>query len=459
MKRVRKLVENMGDMDRKMVTLGDIERMLREKSSEIMVPRGLLDAVDKLTKKELVEVGEDLLLAKETIYRVVQGLNKQYYYRVSNKILRSRKEKSAVPEACPLNAVILRRISNYGSDNYRYKRVMDLLIKRGVIELYKEYSTKASRSRMYNYPESIMKTKLEKYELKHEQSIEMNTDYIVKTIKDVEDNPIAKTAFYTRFKVELPTLEEAEESLVNAYKRGYKNNKGDPLRRIGKKNRNRFKGKCVFIEDYLENYKLLKDSLYMPLIGGDRSGGRVVTPFTLMPSVIRKGIKIRGIELVDCDFSCAHPNMIWKVLGLQIEETITHEMVARYITKGFDSLSEEDKKKAIKKVKREHLMYFNMPHKSMVHLEVHKYYKDKCGDMVEKLIRLKKSRGHKEISSRLFKLEVEIMTEVQKELTKRSIDAVYVYDCFMVEPHNKEYVDYLMQRVALEKGTLMKVGK
>lgn len=65
----------------------------------------------------------------------------------------------------------------------------------------------------------------------------------------------------------------------------------------------------------------------IPTVGDERSGGRVVDSFTLMPAWIRNEININGKKLTECDYIALHPNIAVKLYD-GIESYLTHPKVA-----------------------------------------------------------------------------------------------------------------------------------
>lgn len=453
MKNLNKIVRETFEKGGCVMSIEEVKACVRDITT-LRLPNRLHREIEALPKRKLNIIDTDTLRAKETIYRLVHRLNRQYFNRASIRTGNNPPHGEGVP----MYSKIMESMSNYENDNNRYVRIIKLLVEEGLIEMDKNYSTQKGRSRIYKYTEKVINSKLFSYELKHEDSIEMANKHLVRRLEELKKCPIAITAYCIRFKAEMPTEEEVEKHLVEAYKAGHRNSKGKLLKRIGKKSRSRFKGKYVFIEDYIDMYINLRDNFYIPVKGCEKSGGRVVTPFTLMPSIIRSLVKLNGNTLKESDYSAMHPNLVGPIHDVETKGTITHAGVAKYLNKDFDEKTPEEQKKLIKKVKIEHLSYFNMKISMMKHLKVNKYYTECHPELIEAVQEAKKEFGYKDTSSRLFTLETAIMTQVQKELLEKGIDAIYVYDCFMVESHNLEATKEIMQRVAEEFGTNLKVG-
>ena len=72
--------------------------------------------------------------------------------------------------------------------------------------------------------------------------------------------------------------------------------------------------------------------------------------------------------------------------------------------------------------------------------------------MMKNLIEDKKKNGYINTSRRLFKKEVELMTEVIGRLNEIGIYVGYIYDALITEPKNAEIVAEIMDEVARSMG-------
>lgn len=184
----------------------------------------------------------------------------------------------------------------------------------------------------------------------------------------------------------------------------------------------------------------------IPSAGGEKSGGRVVDSFTLMPSWIRAEITIDGKRLSECDYTALHPNIAVKLYGGS-EEYITHQKVA------------ERASIDVAKVKVEHLGFFNKRWLQMKKSPLFTYYKEHEPVMLENIRKDKlngylkdKLDGFKVTSKRMFKTEVDIMTDVIVYLNAMGIQVLYVYDALVCEEKDKQVVSEAMNRIILEHG-------
>lgn len=81
-----------------------------------------------------------------------------------------------------------------------------------------------------------------------------------------------------------------------------------------------------------------------------------------------------------------------------------------------------------------------------------KHYQEHEPKMLENIRKDKKEHGYKLTSRRMFEVEVGVMTDVIKNLNKRDINVLYVYDALLCEEKDKVVVAQVMNRIALEYG-------
>lgn len=146
------------------------------------------------------------------------------------------------------------------------------------------------------------------------------------------------------------------------------------------------------------------------------------------------------------NYTALHPNIAIKLYEGN-EEHITHHKVA------------ERASIAINEVKIEHLSFFNKKWVEMKVSPLFKYYQQHEPVMLENIRKDKKQHGYKVTSRKMFKVEVDIMTEVIKHLNSVGIQVLYVYDALMCEEKDKKMVIETMNRIILEHGvkTFVKV--
>jgi hypothetical protein len=252
--------------------------------------------------------------------------------------------------------------------------------------------------------------------------------------------------------VQLPTIKEVEDEGKMLIASNYTNKKGKRLISLNKKAKSDYEHleQLSFVEDAIKIYKFLTENgLLIPEVGSDPSGGRVVDSFTLMPSWIRKLVKVNGQPMVECDYSCLHPNVAMSLYG-GTAKNLTHDLVSA--ESGIDK----------SKVKVEHLSFFNKNKWSMQGSEIYDYYQNSQPIMMDNIISEKQLSEHKhKVTSRtLFKKEVEIMTTVIERLNDKGIYVGYAYDALFCCPDHSFLVKSVMDEVIVELGvyTTAKIG-
>lgn len=195
-----------------------------------------------------------------------------------------------------------------------------------------------------------------------------------------------------------------------------------------------------FVEDNIKLFEFLTGRGFMiPTEGDIISGGRVVDSFTLMPAWIREQITVDGKKLYECDYTALHPNIAIHLYN-GTESYISHQKMAK---KASIDVSE---------VKIEHLSFFNKTWKGMQKSPIFKFYNENQPIMMENIRTDKRENGYKVTSRKMFKTEVEIMTDVITNLNGQGIEVLYVYDALLCEEKDREIVINAMNKIILEHG-------
>lgn len=124
---------------------------------------------------------------------------------------------------------------------------------------------------------------------------------------------------------------------------------------------------------------------------------------------------------------------------------ITHQKVAEKA-----SISE-------KTVKLEHLAFFNKRWSGMKKSPLYTYYLQHEPLMLERIRKDKAANGYKVTSHKMFKVEVDIMTDITTNLNAKGIQVLYVYDALVCEEQDKAAVIEAMSRIILEHGVKTRV--
>ncbi|MFT6638396.1 MAG: hypothetical protein ACJAYP_000973 [Flavobacterium sp.] len=299
-------------------------------------------------------------------------------------------------------------------------------------------------SKSYRLTTSFQINKFEKYTLTCNDLILKRRKKHIGGLTLALNNKIAYNLLMIYYSLEIPKEEDILNKSKHLISIGHKTNKGKLLASLNKKRKESIPKyrKKSFVEDGIKQFNYLtQNGLLIPKIGNYKSGGRVVDSINLMPSWIRSLIKIDGEDIVEVDFRALHPNLAIKIHA-GISKYITHKKVAETL--------EID----IVKVKKEHLSFFNKRVKGMRKSVLYKYYEKHEPELLKNIINDKKSSDyrHKITSMRMFKLEVQIMTEVITRLNNIGIYVLYIYDALGCKKSNQDTVQNIMNEVVLEFG-------
>jgi hypothetical protein len=261
-------------------------------------------------------------------------------------------------------------------------------------------------------------------------------------LKKAKDNIICTNLIEFYKTVKLPTKIEINTEANQLISDGYSDKKGRRLMWRNKRSKERLANisNVCYVEDAIEVFENLTfNGLMIPKPGNAKSGGRVVDSFTLMPSWIRRLIKINGKPMSEADYCCLHPNLAIMLYGGNSIH-LTHEKLAVDI--GIDK----------KFVKIEHLSFFNKKVSQMEKSSLWHYYKKYEPDMLKSIIseKMDSQFKHKITSRLLFAKEVEIMTEVIRRLNEEGIFVGYIYDALFFDPENSEKIVSIMNDVAYD---------
>lgn len=408
-------------------------------ANSILIPKKIKRNLERYVSKELLrKIDSNIDLAIEKCLVFVSNFTSTYYNENKWKKLNSK--------------ILHQQTKKPNSNTYVYKNIINALLdgtkKDGaIIEIQKNEEGNDSyqigiRSKSYKLSDNYFKAGLTQYIIQDKDLINNRKEWLYNELKCATDNPIASNLLSVYPKLTLPTHEEIITEARKLISKGYKNKKGKKLTMLNKHSKSYFTDfdKRSFVEENIELFNYLtQNGFLIPNIGDISSGGRVVDSFTLMPSWIRKMIKIDGRNIVEVDYRALHPNIAVKLYGGN-SKFITHQKIA-------------DELKVDKQIIKEaHLSFFNEKINQMKQNPLYKYYKQKEQDMLNNIMhekRYNKSK-HKATSERLFNYEVMIMSEVLKRLNTRGIYALYVYDALYCKDVDALDVIEIMNQVALE---------
>ena len=406
-------------------------------ANSIMIPKKVEYNLKRhVSKKELKNINKDENIAIELCLIFLSNLSSTYY--IENKW------KS-------LNSTYLHKQSKRDNDNtYIYLKIKKLL-KNGtkkngkIIEVFKNENYNESykigkTSKQFRLSSTYLKPGLIEYIIQNDELINKRRHYIQNIIKESSTNVICRNLFYFYEKVSFPTKNEILVEAKRLVKGKYKTKKGKRLTFKNKHSKNHWKNskERSFVENNIKLFEYLtKRGFMIPQQGSVASGGRVVDSFTLMPSWIRNMCKVDGKRFVEVDYSTLHPNIAMNIYGGSCR-SISHSEVAEHL-----EISRLE-------AKVEHLSFFNKKWDNMLKSPLFEYYAKNEPDMLQNLYKDKNENGHKITSKRLFQMEVQIMTQVIKELNNMNIYVGYVYDALICSPKQKYVVTSVMNKVVKE---------
>lgn len=404
----------------------------------IAIPKRVKRNLGKLPKSVLSKIDSDKSVAIEKCLDFVSNFTGTIFYENEEDKWKN------------LHSTYLDQKYRKGNDNTRiYKRVVEALTystdsTQPIIKVKKnEYGVESymtnEYSKSYRLNEVFCVDKIDYYILKNndfKQKVRRNQ--LEKLTKAI-NNKIGNNLLNVYKSIELPSLDEIKKEGDKLINKGYVTKKGKRLAKINKRKKENIKGykNLSFVEDNISRFKYLtQNGLITPSISS-KAGGRVTDSFNLMPSYIRNLVKIDGERIIELDFKALHPNLAIKIYGGK-SKYITHQNIANFLN--------ED----IKKVKIEHLSFFNKHPKDMKKSILYQYYMDRESEMLENILNDKLTNRYKITSMRLFELEVQIMTQIISELNKNGIYVLYVYDALLCKKSQTDIVLETMNRVILE---------
>lgn len=414
--------------------------------TSIMIPSKVATTLQRATPKELLKaVHPDEQTAIELCILYVSQLTSTHFTVLDG----------TTPDGWkPLKSEYLRNILSYHPSTYKNARIaLTYPLKNGAIIEYIHKSVVGIESFKHRLGSAYLHKGIVPYQLQSKVALGCLNNHHFNRLPELEQNPIIRNLITLYPYIQLPT----EKQLVAEAKRlcskniQYRNSKGKLLTfRHGHKNeRWADADNRTFVEDNIKLYKCLTHDLGRMLnTGSPENGFRVVDAICLMPKWIRRMIKIKNKYLVECDYNCLHPNIAVMLYNGQ-NHYHTHNKMA--LAMGYDSE---------RMVKKENLSFFNKTPFHMTKSKLYPYYKEHEPVMLQNIINDKqdnteittKADKHKITSHKMFRVEVEIITEAIIRLNDMGIFVLYVYDALMCLPEHSNRVAEVMDAVALEHG-------
>jgi hypothetical protein len=402
----------------------------------IKVPKKVEYALRNPLKKLLREIHPNIDVAVELCLLFTTQLTSTYF---------GIKDNTNVEGWKALQAKYLRDLLSIDPPTYKKVRAaLEYPLKNGAILECDHTSEKGRKSYHYRLGDAYVQKGIVTYTLKTVVAQKLLNKRLLKSYKLATENPICKNliAFYPN--ICLPSIDQIRKEARRLIKSDYVTKKGKKLKFLNKHSKSYFANpeKYSFVEDAIEIFRYLtSNGLIIPKQGSEESGGRVVDSFTLMPSWIRRLVKIDGKAHVECDYSCLHPNIAIALYGGK-QEYLTHGNIE--LVTGINN--------AI--VKKEHLSFFNKSVWQMKQSPLWEYYQETEPEMIENIIREKQRSNYKYkvTSRRLFENEVKLMSDVIVILNAEGINVGYVYDALFCHPKHAYRVKDVMDEVALKHG-------
>lgn len=411
-------------------------------SMRISVPSKLPDAVEHIPIEFLKAINKDITIAKELCLYFASLLNPTYFSDDITKV--------------GLHSDNLMEIFKC-----KYPRIIEALRigtpKKGPIIECDDDFVVGEKPKCYWYADTYSAKRCGQYlvssklETKHVLSICIEHRH--RRMKRSQGNIIINNLLNVYPMVGLPDVADLKTLGRKLADEGKTSKKGK-IYKICHRNKSRYSKEQLnefsFIEDGIKRFRHLTQNGYMiPSTQGIRGGYRVTDTFNLLNSWIRSQVTINGRIAVECDFTCAHPNIAIGVYDGDIKY-ITHKRLAEYCD--IDITNEVE----LKKFKTLHLTFFNKHPNDMKYSKklnkIYEFYATHAPEMLNRILKEKSAKGYKITCQRLFAKEVEIMTQCIKKLNAKGIYVLYIYDALLCDPLHKSEVEQVMNKTVLECG-------
>jgi hypothetical protein len=404
-----------------------------QNSTTINVPQNIKRHIErKIPKNYLNKIDKNKIYAVEKCLLFISNLTSTIFFddkwkSLSSKILDEQFKKG---KDNTFNYTYIVEALKYKSNS------TDSIIQTKKNKLGNDTYQEGITCKSYSFTDTFYNNNLVKYTITNPEIIAKRNKFIYSQIAKATDDIIATNLLKLYPRIDLPTECELKAEANRLIKENHRNKKGKLLTKLNNHSKNYFKdaSQRSFVEENIKAFKFYTDISYMiPTIGDSKSGGRVVDSFTLMPSWIRRLIKIDGESIVEVDFKAFHPNIAMSIYGGS-KEYLTHSKVA------------EESNTDVAVVKIEHLSYFNKEVRDMKRSPLYSYYNESERVMNETIIKEKQMsvKGHKITSMRMFAKEVEIMTECIRQLNSKGIYVGYIYDALFCKESDAKIVEEIM---------------
>jgi len=399
----------------------------------IKIPTKVEYALHRFTPKELLKaIHPNIEVAIEMCLLFITNLS--YQYGLSHG-------KTKGPRWKQLKAEYLRKFFSNSPSNYKNIRTaLEYNLRNGPILMCDKTSKKGIKSYGYRLGNSYFGKGIVAYRLKTKECNHLLNKQTKRLLQNAWNNPICSNLIEFYSLITFPSLEDVKMEGKRLVKEKRLSKKGKRFVSLNKHSRDYFKGQNLsFIEDGIKRFKSLTEKgLLIPRPGNGSSGGRVIDSISLMPAWIRNLIKVNGRSLIECDYSCLHPNLAINIYGGNTG-FITHEGLSDRL--GLD----------LRTIKTQHLSFFNKKVKHMEASPLFKIYKNDEPQLMRRVIdeKYKSKYRHKATSRNLFDKEVNLMKDVIVQLNKEGIFVGYIFDALLCEAQHAMRVIEIMNNTAL----------
>jgi len=410
--------------------------------TEIAIASKLESKLEYITKKELLTIDSDIDVAKELILIILSNFSN------TSTLANNSNDTRVIQGFKKLYSPILKAQVRTGKTKTSpYIKILNLLIKYNVIQKGKNYSTTSKTSNEYKLNQVFFNKGIVGYKLKTDVAKRLSNKDRVSNLNRCISTVLGRNALSNLERIEMPSVEDVKIHLQNKVKEGYINKKGKRLISEGK-NPARYKDRkdIVILENYLRDYKYLKEHFNIPIVTGDNAGQRVITKWNLMPSIIRELVKVDGELLTECDYGSLHPNIANRVYRGDNKVNINHDTVSEFL-----NITRKESKIL-------HLSFLNLRVDDMKRSPLYNYYKVNHLDLLIKVEDDKlRHKTHKITSEKMFTVETQMMSLAVSRLQDEGITSVYVFDCIYCKGSDATIVTEVMNQVAKEFKVLTTV--
>ena len=407
--------------------------ILKGIETEISIASKTEAKLEFISKKELLTIDDDIDVAKELILIILSNFSN------TSTLSNNSNDERVVQGFKKLYSPILKaQVKKDSTKTSPYKKILNLLIKYNMIEKGKNYSTISKSSNEYKLSGIFYNKGIVGYKLKTEVAKRLSNKDKVSNLNACLSTVLGRNALNNLERVEMPSLEEVKIHLQNKIKEGYVNKKGKKLISVGK-NPARYKDRTdiVTLENYLRDYKYLKEHFNIPIVTGENAGHRVITKWNLMPSVIRELVKVDEKLLVECDYGSLHPNIANRVYRGENKININHDTVSEFL-----NITRKESKVL-------HLSFLNLRVEDMKRSPLYEYYKVNHLNLLNKIEDDKLRHGsHKITSEKMFTVETQMMSLAVARLQEEDITVLYIFDCLTAKEEDSARVREVMNQVA-----------